>query len=83
MVLGMSRRPWDALLHTGGWEVGLQPPAALGVEVVGRVAALGPGVTGFDAGDLVLVHDGPFPEEAAPGPKRCSSAPPTPRPRRD
>ena len=24
--------PWDALLYTGGWDVGLQYPAALGVE---------------------------------------------------
>ena len=58
---GSRAGPWDAFLHTGGWEVGLQPPAALGVEAVGRVAALGPGVTGFDAGDLVLVHDAPLP----------------------
>jgi NADPH:quinone reductase-like Zn-dependent oxidoreductase len=59
LVAGIG--PWDALLPTGGWEVGLQLPAALGVEAVGRVAALGPDVTGFGAGDLVLVHDAPLP----------------------
>lgn len=60
-VLAAGIGPWDALLHTGGWDVGLQLPAALGVEAVGRVAALGPEVTGFDAGDLVLVHAAPLP----------------------
>lgn len=30
--------PWDAQLHTGGWDVGLTPPTALGVEGMGRVA---------------------------------------------
>ncbi len=29
---GMGR--WDSLLHTGGWDLSLRPPAALGVEGV-------------------------------------------------
>ncbi|MGN5381152.1 alcohol dehydrogenase catalytic domain-containing protein [Streptomyces lasalocidi] len=33
---------WDRLLNTGGWDVGLRPPAALGVEGVGRIRAVGP-----------------------------------------
>lgn len=53
--------PWDALLHTGGWDVGLTPPAALGVEGAGRVTATGPGEAEFRAGDLVLVHEAPLP----------------------
>ncbi|GAB3329514.1 NADP-dependent oxidoreductase [Micromonospora halotolerans] len=53
--------PWDALLHTGGWDVGLVPPAALGVEAVGRVSATGPDETEFRTGDLVLVHEAPLP----------------------
>lgn len=53
--------PWDALLHTGGWDVGLVPPAALGVEAVGRVAATGPDETEFRTRDLVLVHEAPLP----------------------
>lgn len=56
--------PWDALLHTGGWDVGLVPPAALGVEAAGRVIATGPEVTDFGAGDVVLVHDAPLPGES-------------------
>ncbi|WP_157509321.1 alcohol dehydrogenase catalytic domain-containing protein [Glaciibacter superstes] len=60
-VVAAGIGPWDALLHTGGWDVGLVPPAALGVEAVGRVAATGPGVTEFRIGDLVLVHEVPLP----------------------
>jgi NADPH:quinone reductase-like Zn-dependent oxidoreductase len=64
LVLGVVAAgigPWDALLHTGGWDVGLIPPAALGVEGVGRVSATGPDETGFRSGDLVLVHEAPLP----------------------
>ncbi len=53
--------PWDALLHTGGWDVGLVTPAALGVEGVGRVAQVGPDESEFRTGDLVLVHEAPLP----------------------
>src|SRR3954454_499239 len=53
---------WDGLLHTpGGWEVGLRPPAALGVEGAGMVAAVGPDVTNVVVGDLVLTHAAPLP----------------------
>ncbi|MFF0305569.1 NADP-dependent oxidoreductase [Streptomyces sp. NPDC004562] len=53
--------PWDRLLNTGGWDVGLRPPAALGVEGVGRVRAVGPGVQGISVGDRVVAHDAPLP----------------------
>jgi len=53
---------WDGLLHIpGGWEVGLRPPAALGVEGAGLVAAVGPDVTDVVVGDLVLTHAAPLP----------------------
>jgi NADPH:quinone reductase-like Zn-dependent oxidoreductase len=53
---------WDGLLHTpGGWEVGLRPPAALGVEGAGMVAAVGPDVSNVVVGDLVLTHAAPLP----------------------
>lgn len=60
-VIAAGVGPWDALLHTGGWDVDLNPPAALGVEGVGRVAAAGPGEAEFHVGDLVLVHEAPLP----------------------
>jgi len=60
-VIAAGVGPWDALLHTGGWDVDLTPPAALGVEGVGRVSATGPDETEFHIGDLVLVHEAPLP----------------------
>src|SRR5690242_1751730 len=53
--------PWDPLLNTGGWDVGLRPPAALGVEGVGRVHAVGAGVQGLSVGDRVVAHEAPLP----------------------
>ncbi len=52
--------PWDRLLD-GGWDVGLRPPAALGVEGAGRVLAVGADVDEFAVGDRVLAHEAPLP----------------------
>jgi NADPH:quinone reductase-like Zn-dependent oxidoreductase len=49
--------PWDGLLD-GGWDVGLRPPAALGVEGAGRVLEVGADVDEFAVGDRVLAHEG-------------------------
>jgi len=51
---------WDLLLPDGTWEVDFQPPAAIGVEGVGRIIAIGPEVTGFAVGDVVAVHEAPL-----------------------
>ena len=51
---------WDDLMRTGGWDSGLTPPFALGVEAAGLVAATGSEVTGFAAGDEVLAYVFPF-----------------------
>ncbi|MGW5466259.1 alcohol dehydrogenase catalytic domain-containing protein [Streptomyces sp. NPDC003996] len=53
--------PWSRLLNTGGRNVGLRPPAALGVAGVGRVRAIGPGVQGISVGDRVVAHEAPLP----------------------
>ena len=53
--------PWDRLLNGAGWDVGLRPPAALGVEGAGRVLAVGAGAGGFAVGDRVLAHEAPLP----------------------
>ena len=52
---------WDRLLHGAGWDVGLRPPAALGVEGAGRVLAVGADVGAFAVGDRVLAHEAPLP----------------------
>ncbi|MGI5518097.1 NADP-dependent oxidoreductase [Streptomyces sp. CA-106131] len=53
--------PWDRLLNGAGWDVGLRPPAALGVEGAGKVLAVGAGVDGFAVGDRILAHEAPLP----------------------
>src|SRR6516165_11927316 len=51
---------WDEIARTGGWDLGRQPPMALGVEVAGVVARTGAAVTGFAAGDRVMTHSLPL-----------------------
>jgi NADPH:quinone reductase-like Zn-dependent oxidoreductase len=51
--------PWDDLVRHGQWDLGVQPPMALGVEVAGVVRAVGrPGR--FAIGERVLVHSTPL-----------------------
>jgi NADPH:quinone reductase-like Zn-dependent oxidoreductase len=56
---------WAEFVRTGGWDVGTRPPMALGVEAAGIVAAAGPAVTGFAAGDRVIVHSAPLREQGS------------------
>ena len=51
---------WDDLVRTGGWDVGIRPPMALGVEAAGIVRVVGTRVTRFVPGDSVLVHSAPL-----------------------
>ncbi|MGN6216108.1 MAG: NADP-dependent oxidoreductase, partial [Solirubrobacterales bacterium] len=55
--------PWDDLVRLGSWEVGLQPPAALGVGAAGTVAAVGTGSGGWAVGDEVMTHPVPVLEQ--------------------
>jgi NADPH:quinone reductase-like Zn-dependent oxidoreductase len=52
---------WDPLLPGADWDVGLRPPAAMGVEGAGVVVAIGAGVAEFTVGDAVLAHEAPLP----------------------
>jgi NADPH:quinone reductase-like Zn-dependent oxidoreductase len=52
---------WDRFLPTGGWDVGLHPPAALGVEGAGVVISVGAAVAGVAIGDVVMAHAAPLP----------------------
>jgi NADPH:quinone reductase-like Zn-dependent oxidoreductase len=51
---------WDEFVRTGGWDTGVRPPMALGVETAGRVAAVGDGVEGIAPGDAVTTHSLPL-----------------------
>jgi NADPH:quinone reductase-like Zn-dependent oxidoreductase len=51
---------WDEFVRTGEWDLGIQPPMALGVEAAGVVAAVGDRVAGIVLGDRVTVHSAPL-----------------------
>src|SRR6266511_2284445 len=51
---------WDGLLNGAGWDVGLRPPAALGVEGAGRVRAVGAGVDEFAASPATTTTSTPL-----------------------
>jgi NADPH:quinone reductase-like Zn-dependent oxidoreductase len=55
--------PWDDLVRLGSWDVGLQPPAALGVEAAGTVAAVEADSDGWALGDKVMTHAVPVLEQ--------------------
>jgi NADPH:quinone reductase-like Zn-dependent oxidoreductase len=54
---------WDEIVRTGGWDTGVQPPMALGVEAAGLVAAVGESVPGIRVGDAVTTHSVPLREQ--------------------
>jgi NADPH:quinone reductase-like Zn-dependent oxidoreductase len=56
---------WDEFARTGGWDLGIRPPMALGVEAAGLVAAAGDQADGFQTGDRIAVHSLPLREQGA------------------
>ena len=50
---------WDEFIRTGGWDTGVRPPMALGVEAAGLVALVGAGVGQLRPGDAVTTHSLP------------------------
>ena len=51
---------WDDIVRTGGWDVGIKPPMALGVAASGLVRSVEAGVARFGVGDEVLMHPLPL-----------------------
>lgn len=51
---------WDEFARTGDWDLGIEPPMALGVEAAGIAAAVGDQVRGVSAGDRVTAHSVPL-----------------------
>lgn len=62
-VRAASVAPWDDLVRLGSWEVGLRPPAALGVAASGTVAAVGAAGDRWAVGDEVMTHPVPVLEQ--------------------
>jgi len=51
---------WDEFVRTGQWDVGRQPPMALGVAAAGVVESVGDDVSTLAPGDEVLTHPVPL-----------------------
>jgi NADPH:quinone reductase-like Zn-dependent oxidoreductase len=56
---------WDEIVRVGDWDVGQQPPLALGVEAAGIVEAIGDDVLNVAPGDDVLTHPVPLRHQGA------------------
>jgi NADPH:quinone reductase-like Zn-dependent oxidoreductase len=56
---------WDEIARTGGWDLGRDPPMALGVEAAGVVAGTGGAVASLTAGDRVMTHSLPLRAQGA------------------
>jgi NADPH:quinone reductase-like Zn-dependent oxidoreductase len=56
---------WDEFVRTGGWDTGIRPPMALGVEAAGVLAATGDPAGGISVGDPVTTHSLPLREQGA------------------
>jgi NADPH:quinone reductase-like Zn-dependent oxidoreductase len=58
MAAGVAN--WDEFARTGAWDVGRQPPMALGVEAAGTVLRAGNAVREWAPGDAVMTHPLPL-----------------------
>jgi NADPH:quinone reductase-like Zn-dependent oxidoreductase len=65
---------WDEIVRTGDWDVGRDPPMALGVEAAGVIAGVGDGVAVWSVGDAVLTHPLPLADQGAWAPYLIVSA---------
>ena len=54
---------WDEFVRTGGWDTGIRPPMAMGVEAAGVVAAAGNAASELRPGDPVTTHSLPLREQ--------------------
>ena len=56
---------WEEFVRVGEWDIGQEPPLALGVEAAGVVTEVGQHVTTFASGDEVLTHPVPLRHQGA------------------
>lgn len=65
---------WDEFVRTGGWDVGRQPPMALGVEAAGTVLTAGNAVREWTPGDAVMTHPLPLRDQGTWAPRLIAPA---------
>jgi len=65
---------WDEIVRTGGWDVGVRPPIALGVEAAGIVVGVGNAVTDWAPGDEVMTHPLPLRDQGTWAPRLIAPA---------
>jgi NADPH:quinone reductase-like Zn-dependent oxidoreductase len=65
---------WDEFVRTGGWDVGVGPPMALGVEAAGTVLAVGDAVVDWSPGDEVMTHPLPLRDQGTWAPQLVAPA---------
>ncbi len=72
MAAGVAN--WDEIVRTGGWDVGVSPPMALGVEAAGTVMAVGSAVSEWAPGDAVMTHPVPLRDQGTWAPRLIAPA---------
>lgn len=65
---------WDEVVRSGGWDVGIRTPMALGVEAAGVITEVGANVAEFVVGDEVLCHPLPLRHQGTWAPLLIASA---------
>jgi Alcohol dehydrogenase GroES-like domain len=65
---------WDEFARTGGWDVGRQPPMALGVEAAGTALTAGNAAREWAPGDAVMTHPVPLRDQGTWAPRLIAPA---------
>jgi NADPH:quinone reductase-like Zn-dependent oxidoreductase len=56
---------WDEFVRVGDWDIGREPPMALGVEAAGVITAIGEVVSRWTPGDEVMTHAVPVRDQGS------------------
>jgi NADPH:quinone reductase-like Zn-dependent oxidoreductase len=73
-VMAAGVADWDEFVRTGAWDVGRQPPMALGVEAAGTVLAAGNAAREWAPGDAVMTHPVPLRDQGTWAPRLIAPA---------
>jgi len=65
---------WEEFVRVRQWDVGREPPMALGVEAAGVIAAVGDAVEDYTPGDEVMTHPLPLRDQGTWAPRLIAPA---------